>query len=141
MLFSVSKCRYLKNRDLWGDQNITILTLKTGQLTVFFTEKRYRSINIGCIISNTINIIHLRFYSMSELRCSARKFGTRCRTTSVQSLSSPPHLDILLFEPKGIQNLLTILNSRFLLSLSPFMSLLALLAGSVFFSNPETLSD
>ena len=44
-------------------------------------------------------------------------------------------------KPKEIQNLLTMPNSRFLLSLSPFLSLLALLAGSVFFSNPETLPD
>ena len=135
------KHRHLKNRKLWGDHNITILNLKTGLLTVFSTRKRYRSVNIGCTKSNTSNIIPLRVFSISELRCLTRKFATRWRVTSVQSLSSRPHIYILIFVPKGIQNLLTIPNTRFLLSLSPLMLLLALLAGSVFCSNPETLPD
>ena len=75
-LFSVSKkYRYLKNRDLWGDQNIAILTLKTGLLSVFFTEKRYRSINIGYISNNISNTIPLRVRSISELRCLTRIFA------------------------------------------------------------------
>ena len=53
----------------------------------------------------------------------------------------PPQINILLFVPKGIQNLLTIPISRLLLSLGPFLSLLALLAGSDFFSDTETLPD
>ena len=59
----------------------------------------------------------------------------------MQSLSCPPQYDILISEPKGMQDLLTIPNSRLMLSLSPFLLLLALLAGSVFFTNPETLPD
>ena len=39
-------------------------------------------------------------------------------------LSSPLQINILLFVPKGINNLLTIPNSRLLLSLSPLLSLL-----------------
>ena len=69
------------------------------------------------------------------------KFAFRWRVTSVQSLWSPPQIGILISVPKGKQNLLTIPNSRFLLSLSPFVLLLALLAGSFFCSNPETLPD
>ena len=124
-----------------GDQNITILTLKTGLFTMFFTKKRYRSNNRGSINSNTSNFIPLRVCSISELRCLSRKFATRWRVTSVQSLSSPPQIDILISVPKGIQKLLTIPNSRWLLSLIPFLLLLALLAGSVFRSDPETLPD
>ena len=56
------------------------------------------------------------------------------------ALSSPPQITILLFVPKGIQNLLTIPNSRLLLSLSPFLSLFVLLAGSVFSQDPSGLS-
>ena len=56
------------------------------------------------------------------------------------ALSSPPQITILLFVPKGIQNLLTIPNSRLLLSLSPFLLLLVLLAGSVFSQDPSELS-
>ena len=56
------------------------------------------------------------------------------------ALSSPPQITILLFVPKGIQNLLTIPNSRFMLSLSPFLLLLVLLAGSVFSQDPSELS-
>ena len=55
------------------------------------------------------------------------------------SLSSHPQIGILLFVPKGIQNLLTIPSSRLLLSLCPSLLPPALLAGSIFFSNPETL--
>ena len=58
-----------------GDQNIAILTLKTGPLTVFFTEKRYRSIETGYIINNNSNTIPLRVCSKSELRCLTRKFA------------------------------------------------------------------
>ena len=47
-----------------GDQNIAILTLKTGPLTVFFTEKRYRSINIGYLSNNISNTIPLRVCSI-----------------------------------------------------------------------------
>ena len=126
---------------MWGDQNITILTPKTGLLTVLFTEKRYRSINIGSIKAIANIIFPLRVCSISDLRCLTRKFTTPWRVTSVQSLSSSPQIDILLLVPKGIQNLLTIPNSRLLLSLSTFLSFLALLAGSVFFSNPETHPD
>ena len=60
-----------------GDQNIAILTLKTGPLTVFFTEKRYRSINIGYISNNISNNIPLRVCSISELRCLTRMFAVR----------------------------------------------------------------
>ena len=56
------------------------------------------------------------------------------------ALSSPPQITILLFVPKGIQNLLTIPNSRLLLSLSPFLLLLVLLAGSVFSQDPSGYS-
>ena len=77
-LFFVSKkYRYLKNRDLWGDQNIAILTLKTGLLSVFFTEKRYRSINIGYISNNISNLIPLQVCLISELRCLTRIFAVR----------------------------------------------------------------
>ena len=79
---------------------------------MFFTEKRYKSINIGCINKNTSDNIPLRDCSISELRCLTRKFATRWRVTSVQSLSSHPQIDILIFVPKGIQNLLTIPSSR-----------------------------
>ena len=61
--FRFKKSRNLKNRDLWGDQNIANLTLKTGLLTVFFFEKRYRSINIDCIKSKTRKFIPLRVCS------------------------------------------------------------------------------
>ena len=54
------------------------------------------------------------------------------------ALSSPPQNNTLLFVPKGIQNLLTKPNSRLLLSLSPFLSLFELLAGSVFFLTPRS---
>ena len=54
------------------------------------------------------------------------------------ALSSPPQ--ILFFVPKGIQNLLTIPNSRLSLSLSPSLLLLVLLAGSVFSQDPSGLS-
>ena len=121
-----------------GDQSIAILTLKTGLLTLFFNEKRYGNFIIACINSNTSHIIPLWACSIPDFRCLNRKFATRCRVTSVQSLLSPPQINILLFAPKGIQNLLRIPNSRLLFSLGPFLSLLALLAGSVFFSNRET---
>ena len=71
------KYRYLKNRDLWGDQNIAILTQKTGLLSVFFTEKRYRSINIGYITNIISNTIPLRVCLLSELRCLTRIFAVR----------------------------------------------------------------
>ena len=77
------KYRYFKISSFVGGFGviITILTLKTGLLTVFFTEKRYRSIKIGCINSNTSIIIPLRVFSISELRCLSRKFATRWRVT------------------------------------------------------------
>ena len=75
--FCFKKYRYLKNRDLWGDQNIAILTLKTGLLSVFFTEKRYKSINIGYISNNISNTIPLRVCLISELRCLTRIFAVR----------------------------------------------------------------
>ena len=56
------------------------------------------------------------------------------------ALSSPPQITILFFVPKGIQNLLTIPNSRLSLSLSPFLVLPVLLAGSVFSQDPFGLS-
>ena len=56
------------------------------------------------------------------------------------ALSSPPQITILILVPKGIQNLLTIPNSRLLLLLSPFLLLLVLLAGSVFSQDPSGLS-
>ena len=46
-LFSASKNIDISKMVLWGDQNIAILSLKAGLLSVCFTEKRYRSINIG----------------------------------------------------------------------------------------------
>ena len=72
-LFSVlrfKKYRNVKNRDLWGDQNIAILTLKTGLLSVLITEKRYRSNNIS-------NTIPLQVCSISELKCLTRIFAVR----------------------------------------------------------------
>ena len=56
------------------------------------------------------------------------------------ALSSPPQITILIFVPKGLQNLLTIPNSRLLSSLSLFLLLLVLLAGSVFSQDPSELS-
>ena len=56
------------------------------------------------------------------------------------ALSSPPQITILIFVPKGIQNLLTIPNSRLLLSLSLFLLLLVLLVGSAFSQDPSGLS-
>ena len=56
------------------------------------------------------------------------------------ALSSPPQITMLTFVPKGIQYLLKIPNSRLLLSLSPFLLLLVLLAGSVFSQDPSGLS-
>ena len=56
------------------------------------------------------------------------------------ALSSPPQILILIFVPKGIKNLLTISNSRLLLSLRPFLLLLVLLAGSVFSQDHSGLS-
>ena len=56
------------------------------------------------------------------------------------ALSSPPQITILLFVPKGIQNVLTIPKSQLLLSLSAFLLLLVLLAGSVFSQDPSELS-
>ena len=77
-LFSVSKnIDISKIAICGGDQNIAILTLKTGPLNVFFTEKRYRSIIIGCISNNTSNTIPLRVSSISDLRCLTRKFAVR----------------------------------------------------------------
>ena len=73
----IKKYRYLKNHDLWWDQNIAILTLKTGLLSVFFTEKRYRSINIGYISNDISNTIPLRVCLISELRCLTRIFAVR----------------------------------------------------------------
>ena len=56
------------------------------------------------------------------------------------ALSRPPQIFILIFVTKWIQNLLTIPNSRLSLSLSPFLLLLVLLAGSVFSQDPSELS-
>ena len=137
VFFRFKKYRYLKNRYFWGDHNIYVLTLKTGLFAMFFlTEKRYRIINKVSINSNTNNIVPLRVCSISELRCLTRKFATRWRVTTVQSLSSPSQIYLLISVPKWIQNLLTIPNSRFLLSLRPFLLLLALLVGSTFRSLP-----
>ena len=71
---------------------------------MFFTDKWYRSINIGCINSKINNIIPLRIFSIPELSCFTRKFATRLRVTSVHSLSSPPLIDILTFVPKEVRN-------------------------------------
>ena len=56
---------------------MAILTLKTGQLTVFFTGKCYSSFKLDCININTSNTIPLRVSSISELRCLTRKFAVR----------------------------------------------------------------
>ena len=74
-----------------GVQIITILTLKTGLLTMFFTEKRYRSINTGSTNKNTINITPLRVCSISELRCLCRNllFGTKRETVDCCCPSDP----------------------------------------------------
>ena len=119
--FPFQKISISQKSRLVGDQNIAILTLKSGLLSVFFTEKRYKSINIGYISNNISYTIPLRVCLISELR-------------------SPPQITILISVPKGIQNLLTIPNSRLLLSLSPFLLLLVLLAGSVFSQDPSELS-
>ena len=74
---------------IWGDQNIAILTLRTGLFSLFFTEKRFRSINICYISNNTKNTIPLRNFSISELRCSTRMFAVRRRVTTVQHCRSP----------------------------------------------------
>ena len=128
---------------MWGDQNIAILTLKTGLFSLFFTEKRYKTINIGYINNNISDTIPLRVSSISELtRIFVLNSDIRSSVKGHYSaaLSSPPQVTILLFVPKGLQNLLTIPNSRLLLSLSPFLLLLVLLAGSVFTQDPSELS-
>ena len=56
---------------------MAILTLKTGLLSVFFTEKRYKSTNIGYISNNISNTIPLRVCLISELRCLTRIFAVR----------------------------------------------------------------
>ena len=50
---------------------------KNRPFTVFFTEKRYRSFNIGSINNNTSNTMPLRVCSISESRCLTRKFAVR----------------------------------------------------------------
>ena len=123
-----------------ASKNIAILTLKTGLLSVFFTEKRYKSINIG-YISNDISIT-ITPPGLFNNRIKVLNSDSRSSVKGHYSaaLSSPPHITIILFVPKGIQNLLTIPNSRLLLSLSPFLLLLVLLAGSVFTQDPSELS-
>ena len=85
---------------------------------MFFTEKRYRSINIDCTkkIHNTIpppGLFNIGFEVLnSEFRSSVKGHYRA-------ALSCTHQINILLFLPKGIQNLLTIPNSRLLLSLSP----------------------
>ena len=73
----MSKLSISRKSQFVVDQNIAILTLKTGLLTVFFTEKRFSSINIGCINSNISNIIHIRVCSTVELRCLTGKLAIR----------------------------------------------------------------
>ena len=118
-----------------GVQNIAILTLKTGLLSVFFTEKRYKSINIGYISNYTPP-------GLFNIRIKVLKLDIRSSVKGHYSaaLSSTPQSTILLFVPKGIQNLLTIPNSRLLLPSSAFLLLLVLLAGSVFSQDPSELS-
>ena len=77
LFFRFKKYRFLQNRDMWGDQNIAILTLKTGLLSVFFTEKRYKSINIVFINNKISNTIPLRVCLISELRYLTRIFAVR----------------------------------------------------------------
>ena len=79
---------------------------------MFFTEKLYMRNNEGSKNLNTKNIITLRVISMSELRCVTRKFATLWAVTSVQSLSSPPQINILLSVTREIQNVLTIHNTH-----------------------------
>ena len=141
LFFLVSKNVDISRFATCGSQNITILTLKTGLFKVCFTENRYKNITTSSINTSTNSTIPLWVRSITELRCLTRKFAIRWRVTTVQSLSSPPQIDIVLSVPNWVQNLLTIQNSRLFLSLRPFLLLLALLAGSFFLSNPETLSD
>ena len=85
--------------------NIAILTLKTGPLTVFFTEKRYKSINIGCISNNTSNTIHtppglfnIRIKVLnSEIRSSVKGHYSA-------ALSSPPQITIFFLYQKGYKS-------------------------------------
>ena len=106
---------------------------------MFFTEKRYRSINIGYISNNISYTIPLRVCLISELSSNS-DIRSSVKGHYSAALSSPPQITILLFVPKGIQNLLRIPNSRLLLFLSPFLLLLVLLAGSVFSQDPSELS-
>ena len=59
---------------------------------MFFTEKRYRSINIGYISNNISNTIPLRVCLISELRCLTRIFAVRRRVTTVQHCRAPHRL-------------------------------------------------
>ena len=93
--------------------------LKTGLLSLYYTPPG-------------LFIIRIKVLN-SDIRSSVKGHYSA-------ALSSPPQITILLFVPKGIQNLLTIPNSRLLLSLSPFLLLLVLLAGSVFTQDPSELS-
>ena len=74
---------------MWGDQNIAILTLKTGLLSVFFTEKRYRSINIGYLSTKISNTIPLRVCLISELRCLTRIFAVREGSLQCSTVEPP----------------------------------------------------
>ena len=109
------------------DQSITILTLKTGLLT-----------NKDCKNSNTNNIIPIRVCSISELKCLSRKFAIWWRVTSVQSLSNPSQIYIFIFFTKRDTKLLNDTQHSFVVVLGPLLLLFALLAGSVFCSNPES---
>ena len=60
-----------------GGVKISLFDPRNRSAYCVFYEKRYRSINIGYIINNTSNTIPLRVRSISELRCSTRKFAVR----------------------------------------------------------------
>ena len=95
-----------KNRSLYG------LELKNG------TRLLLQSLN-----SSKNSFLALQVYSISEKRCLFRKLVTRWRFITLQSLSRSPQFDIVLCVPKRIQKLLTITNSRLLLSLRFFLLL------------------
>ena len=72
-----------------GDQNIAILTLKTGLFSLFLTEKRYKTVKIGYIINNISNTIPLRVCLISELRCLTRIFAVREGSLQCSTVEPP----------------------------------------------------
>ena len=78
-LFSVSKFFNISKIAICGGggSKYRYFDPKNRLLTVFFTEKRYRSNNIGYISKIISNTIPLRVCSLSELRCLTRIFAVQ----------------------------------------------------------------